>query len=342
MRFLDKVLRIAPAILVSTMLHTIVLIILAFGFVTQQRQDPPITVVAVEDEGVSEADLITDAIEIETEPVLEEPIHLSLAAHEMPLSDFGELAAVSLLDGLASVDAGGIDEGLEGEFGDRIRYARTHGLDIVLLFDSTGSMGAEIDEVKQRIHSIGTTLLEKIPSTRISLVTYRDYVHQRPGPNGRRRRRGPGRRGPEPYVVKGITLTGRLSDFDRFLIGVTAGGGGDHPEAVLEGLKWAIERNAFSAKSLKVILIFGDAPPHPRDVRRCLELAKMFRRRQQGTISTITCRMPQPLQEFYEIARAGGGEAHTLEHTRWLLQELLVLTFGSDHRENVLEFFDLE
>jgi hypothetical protein len=335
-RFPAKTLRVAPAVLVSTILHTIVLIFLALVFVTQQHPRSPLTIVAVQEEGLSEADLMTDVVEIETEPVTEEPLNLSLAAEEMPLSELGELAAVSLLDGLEGLNEGGIDEGLEGQFGEKIHYARTHGLDIVLVFDSTGSMGAEIDEVKGRIHSIGTALLEKIPSTRISLVTYRDHLAHRARPED------PGwRQGREHYVVKGIPLTRRLSDFDQFLIGVTAGGGGDHPEAVLEGLKWAIERNDFSPKSLKVILIFGDAPPHSRDMRHCIKLAKLFRRRHEGTISTITCRMPQPLQDLYEIARAGGGEAHTLKNTRWLLQELLVLTFGSDHRDKVLEFFEL-
>jgi hypothetical protein len=290
------------------------------------------TIVVLQEEGLSEADLITDTVEIQTEPVAEEPIDLSLATDEMPLSEFGELAPVSLLDGLQGLNGQGIDEGLEGDFGDKIHYARLHGLDIVLVFDSTGSMGAEIDVVKNKIKAIGTALLEKIPSARISLVTYRDRLPL----NDRRR----GRRG--HYVVSGIPLTHQPSDFDQFLIGISAGGGGDRPEAVLDGMEWAVGRNDFSTKSLKVMLIFGDAPPHSRDQKRCLELARTFHKHQKGIVSTITCRRPQPLPEFYEIARAGGGEAHTLENTRWLLEELLVLTFGSDHREDVMQFFELD
>ncbi len=335
-RLCQRSLHIAPPILISAILHAIAFLVLALWFVTAHDQRRPLTVVVVQDEGLSEADLITDTIELDTE-VVEQPIDLSLTPVEMPLSEFGELAAVSLLDGLDGLTGHGIDEGLDGDFGDKIHYARMHGLDIVLVFDSTGSMSAEIDEVKSRIHSIGTALLDKIPSTRISLVTYRDRLRRLP------RFKGDGLpRNPEHYVVRGIPLTHQLSDFDQFLIGISAGAGGDRPEAVMDGLEWAMDRNDFSAKSLKVILIFGDAPPHSRDMNRCLALAKRFRKRQNGTISTITCRMPHALEEFYEIARAGGGEAHTLQNSRWLLKELLVLTFGSDHRQNVLDFFEID
>ena len=333
-RFLEPALRIAPAVLVSTIMHTILLIVLALWLITPDDRHRPMTLVVVRDEGSSEADLIFDTIE--TEPVSVEPFDLSLATQAMPVLQSGELAAVSLFDGLDGRTGGhGIGEGLDGDFGDRIHYARTHGLDIVLVFDSTGSMNAEIDQVKKRIYSIGTGLLEKIPSIRISLVTYRDRLRQSPRSNRRRR-------DTEHYVVRGIPLTNQLSDLDEFLSGISAGEGGDRPEAVLDGLEWAIDRNYFGAKSLKVILIFGDAPPHSGDVERCLALAEEFHNQHNGTISTITCRMPHALPEFYEIARAGGGEAHTLEHTHRLLNELLVLVFGSDHREDVLEFFELE
>ena len=334
-RFLEPALRIAPAVLVSTIMHTILLIILALCLITPHDRDQPLILVVVRDEGLNEADLIIDTIE--TEPVSIEPFDLSLATQAMPLLPSGGLAAVSLSDGLKGRTGNGIGEGLDGEFGDRIHYARTHGLDIVVVFDSTGSMSAEIDEVKKRIHSIGTALLEKIPTTRISLATYRDRLRRSPRSNRRRRPREP-----EHYVVRGIPLTNQLSDLNQFLSGISAGEGGDRPEAVLDGLEWAIDYNHFYAKSLKVILIFGDAPPHSSDVERCLALAKRFHNQHKGTISTITCRRPHVLPEFYEIARAGGGEAHTLEHAHGLLNDLLVLTFGSEHREDVLEFFELE
>jgi hypothetical protein len=71
-------------------------------------------------------------------------------------------------------------------------------------------------------------------------------------------------------------------------------------------------------------------------------MARHFRESGKGKVSTITCRSAIPLREFYAIARSGGGEAYTLRNTRWLMEELLVLAFGREHRDDVLKFFELE
>jgi len=165
-----------------------------------------------------------------------------------------------------------------------IRGLRRHGLDIVLAFDSTGSMAEEITEVKAQIARISMTLLRLVPKTRISICTYRD-------------------RGDE-YVVRGIPLTGDVKRVEQYLAGISAGGGGDTPEAVVAGLRWAVTQNGFRRRARKVVLLFGDAPPHKQDVRRCVEAAAAFRRTQGGIVSTVTCG-GRPLPEFVRIAEAG-------------------------------------
>ena len=70
-------------------------------------------------------------------------------------------------------------------------------IEIVVVFDSTGSMGSEIYAVKRRIVKIGKTVLEKIPRARFSLVTYRD------------------RR--DTYLVKGIELSNSLERLESFV-----------------------------------------------------------------------------------------------------------------------------
>jgi len=56
----------------------------------------------------------------------------------------------------------------------KLRSLRQYGLDIVLTFDSTGSMGGEIGELKMKIARISSTLTRLVPGTRISICTYRD------------------------------------------------------------------------------------------------------------------------------------------------------------------------
>jgi hypothetical protein len=216
--------------------------------------------------------------------------------------------------GGASSAGGGSWEGLIGEL-------RRSGLDIVLCFDSTGSMQGEIDQVKAQIERIGQALVQLIPKARLSVCTYRD--------------RG------DDYVAKGLPLTSSIQDVSSFLATIRASGGGDLPEAVDEGLAWSISRNQFRPTARKVILIFGDAPPHREYLDRCVALAADFRKQQGGIVSTVTCRSDAPLPEFYQIAAAGGGEAFLTTHEREIMTQLMVLVFGSRHRQKVIEAFKL-
>ena len=142
-------------------------------------------------------------------------------------------------------------------------------------------------------------------------------------------------------MVKGIPLTDNLGEIVKFLEDVTAGGGGDDPEAVHAGLEWSINQNQFRPKARKIILLFGDAPPHLADKDFCLRISSEFRRKQQGVVSTVTCHSEERLPAFIEIAQMGGGEAWLTRNEREIMSQLMILVFGSKHREKVLEAFDL-
>lgn len=198
---------------------------------------------------------------------------------------------------------------------------KKEGLDIAITFDSSGSMQGEIDQVKARIERIGQTLQRLIPSVRFSICTYRD-------------------RGDE-YVVRGLPLTENLGEVIGFLSEIRAGGGGDEPEAVDEGLRWVVENNSFRDSSRKVILLFGDAPPHYDRQTDCLRIASDFRRA-GGVVSTVTCRQSRQLAPLAEIAQLGGGESFLTSDDRQIMSQLVVLVFGSQYRERVLELFELD
>ncbi len=204
-----------------------------------------------------------------------------------------------------------------------IQQLRRNGLDIVIAFDSTGSMSGEINEVKRQIGRIGDTLTKMVPKTRIGICTYRDE--------------GAG----EEYLVKGLPLTNDIQAVESYLQDCRASGGGDHPEAVQEGLRWPMENNQFRSRARKVILLFGDAPPHQEKFRECLRLAGDFNSQQKGVVSTVTCRSNFRLKEFIDIAQMGGGEAFLTSDERQIMTQLLVLVFGSRYRSKVIEAFKL-
>jgi hypothetical protein len=247
------------------------------------------------------------------------------AASSTPVGDLSAGALSASGGEVGSFDIGtvhiGSGSGGGGSWEGMLGTLRRQGLDIVLCFDSTGSMGGEIDQVKRQIERIGQTLVTLIPKTRISVCTYRD-------------------RGDE-YVVKGLPLTASIQDVSNYLSGIRAAAGGDLPEAVEEGLYWSSSQNQFRPSARKVILLFGDAPPHRERLQRCLQIATDFRKHEKGIVSTVTCRNGAPLPEFYEIAMAGGGEAFLTSNQREIMTQLMVLVFGSQHRQKVIEAFKL-
>ena len=231
------------------------------------------------------------------------------------------MSANTSLEGLGGKGSGasGVAGTGAGNWGGMLRKLQRDGLEVVFLFDSTGSMGGEIEQVKLQITRIGSVLQKLVPKTRFSIVSYRD--------------RG------DAYEVKGIPLSRELSVVRNYLSMVTAGGGGDFPEAVHKGLEWSISKNEFRSRARKVILLFGDAPPHPEFVPVCISMAREFRQRHKGVVSTVTCRSSTKMSSFVEIAEAGGGEAFLTANERELVTQLMVLVFGSRYRNKVLEAF---
>lgn len=252
--------------------------------------------------------LVRDSLD----PLAESALDISLGAISDGARQSFEIQSVNE----STILAGGSEA-----FGKMISRLKRDGLDIVIVFDSTGSMQGEIDEVKKQIQRIGNALLRMIPKTRISLCTYRDHE--------------------DAYLVKGLPLTDNLGQLIVYLEQISAAGGGDLPEAVDEGLRWSIENNRFRRSARKVILLFGDAPPHQSRNLACQSLAADFRNKQRGIVSTVTCRSDTRLEEFEAIAQIGGGESFLTRNEREIVRQLMVLVFGSQHRDKVLEAFDL-
>jgi Mg-chelatase subunit ChlD len=119
-------------------------------------------------------------------------------------------------------------------------------VEVVFVVDTTGSMGGLIQAAKQKIWSIVNEIAEGKPSPdiKLGLIGYRD--------------KGDG------YVTTRIDLTRDLDAVYEKLMGFGADGGGDGPEHVNQALYEAVHQMTWSPdrKTLKVIYLVGDAPPH--------------------------------------------------------------------------------
>ena len=126
---------------------------------------------------------------------------------------------------------------------DRGTFSRVP-LDVVFVFDTTGSMGDEIAMLKKTIADIKfqITNLSPSPDVRFGMVLYRD--------------RG------DDYRTRVIPLSGDVQRFSQQLGAVKAGGGGDSPEDVQEGLRQAMTAIKWRAGGVKVAFLIGDAAPH--------------------------------------------------------------------------------
>ena len=133
----------------------------------------------------------------------------------------------------------------------------------------------------------------------------------------------------------------KIAQFDYFFREYPNYGAHKAGYCVNAGLEWAIHQNQFRPAARKVILLFGDAPPHAADHDYCLRLASEFRRKYHGVVSTVTCHSAQRLPAFIEIAQMGGGEAFLTRNEREIMTQLIILVFGSKYREKVLEAFHL-
>lgn len=128
----------------------------------------------------------------------------------------------------------------------KVRTRPVGELDLVFLVDETGSMGAYINEVKERLLEL-VEALRAAPlcrSLRIGLVTYRDHPPE-----------------DSSFASRVIPLTDDLDTVRRGVDSMVAAGGGDGPESVTDGL-YDVARLDWRPRAARVVVWVGDAPPH--------------------------------------------------------------------------------
>jgi von Willebrand factor type A domain-containing protein len=175
-------------------------------------------------------------------------------------------------------------------------------IDVAFALDTTGSMGDEIDVVKEKIVEIARNISagQPRPDVRFGIVAYRD--------------RG------DAYVAKAFPFSREIADVERTLRSLAAEGGGDEPEAVAEGLHAAVHELQwdFAKGTARMIFLVGDAGPQQyRDGRDWRKVASEAR--EKGiTISVIACSGLSSGGErvFEKIAKMADGQMMHLTYTR--------------------------
>jgi len=119
--------------------------------------------------------------------------------------------------------------------------------DVVFVFDCTGSMGNEIDAVKETIVTFADIFEKEKVKLRLGLVEFRDLTE-----------------GEEvnAHMFSSGTFTRSAAEFKSAISGLVATGGGVEPESSFEAIVEACRMDWGDGQ--RVILLITDAPPHTK------------------------------------------------------------------------------
>ncbi len=223
----------------------------------------------------------------------------------------------------------GSDALKSGGFRGTVARLRGTGLEIVFVFDSTGSMDSVLSAAKRRIFRMVEVLNALVPSARIGIVTYRDHGAT------------------EQYVTRAVPVTHDVYRVMNFMHTIEANGGGDFAEAVLDGLKEATSQR-WQSNSRRVVVLIGDAPPHKEDEAAIRNMLASFARG-EATVHTIASAEdrrkrtanPDTKRTFEAIAKTGKGQFSMLEAEDTILTQVLSLAFGPEYRKDLEEIYAL-
>jgi len=117
-------------------------------------------------------------------------------------------------------------------------------IDVAIVLDTTGSMGDELAQIKGSLLSMLTRLdgLERPADIRLAAVVFKDKG--------------------EEYITRRRNFSSDRQDLSSALSALSAGGGGDGPEALNEALDEAVRHLSWRPDAARVAFVIGDAPPH--------------------------------------------------------------------------------
>lgn len=230
---------------------------------------------------------------------------------------------------------------------------RNAGLDVAICIDCTGSMQPTIDAARKALEEMLTILKSLAPKLRLAVVQYRDLGDLKDGA-----------RVESPLATNVDEVRDKLGKLN-------AGGGGDVPERVEKGLALALDPAlGWRKQANKLVVVIGDAPPHPEDEERCVELARGAhehplaprggpitgeRKAEDATkpfvVSTIAVgRSPATENSFKAIAAAGAGSFVRIDvqakgdngaSVRKIVEHVLVLSFGTRFEKEMKAFLEI-
>lgn len=168
-------------------------------------------------------------------------------------------------------------------------------IEVVVSFDTTGSMYPCLTQVRREVKETVTRLVKEIPNIRIGVIAHGDYCDAG-----------------STYVTKRLDLTDDLKSIVKFVETVGPTGGGDAAECY-ELVLHEARSFSWSAGKAKVLVLIGDDVPHsPKEAQNTkkLDWRNELDLLSEATIKVygVQCLNRRHATQFYEeIARKTGG-----------------------------------
>ncbi|MFA7566169.1 MAG: vWA domain-containing protein [Alkalispirochaeta sp.] len=143
-------------------------------------------------------------------------------------------------------------------------------LELVLALDTTQSMHDDMPVLRDNLVKTLQPLVAGYESVRIGFLLYRDYL--------------------EEYLVRKYDFVETWNLVQDRLNRIRVAGGKDIPEAVYEALWASVEGFTWAAED-RVVILIGDAPPHPRP-RGSVTREQVFERAQELDVTIHTIILP--------------------------------------------------
>lgn len=188
-------------------------------------------------------------------------------------------------------------------------------IDVVISFDTTGSMYPVLTQVRRKIKEAVQRLTRELPGIHIGIIAHGDYCDV------------------NTYVTKHLDLTADTQAIIDFVTGTQATGGGDAPECY-ELVLHEVQTFSWRPDATRVFVLIGDDVPHqpatnPQHLNWRTEVAALTA--QGVSVYGVQALNRRHATHFYrELAHASGGFHLNLDQFAEITDMLIAICYRQD------------
>lgn len=197
--------------------------------------------------------------------------------------------------------------------------------DLVISFDTTGSMYPCLAEVRRNVSTLVQKLFREIKGLRLAIIAHGDYCDK-------------------DKMISVLDFTQDQDALKRFIENAPATNGGDYPECYELVLQRTRELSWRADAKMKSLVLIGDAPPHgvnenPTKIDWRVEAEALANRNIQ--VFSVQClnHGNRESYEFYaEVAKVTNGYHVFLDQFSYIKDMIQAICFRQYNKEHLEEF----